>query len=83
MKFQFYVVVSQYPWTEERAEKIPQEHYYSKVGTGSPWEWFDEKPFGYPLDKPIDPSVFFVDNSYFQDVVIYHKEFDKLNVPED
>lgn len=41
--------------------------------------WYDSRPLGFPFNRPIDRSVFFVPNSYFQDVVIYNKNYDDMN----
>ncbi|XP_001599110.3 hexamerin [Nasonia vitripennis] len=33
---------------------------------------FDNKPFGYPFDRPIADSAFYAHNIYIQDVYVYH-----------
>ncbi|XP_058795858.1 hexamerin-like [Phymastichus coffea] len=34
----------------------------------------DNKPLGFPLDRPIADSAFYVKNIYVKDVVVYHQE---------
>jgi hypothetical protein len=78
MPFQFYVIVTPYH-APEGMPKPPEEAYYPIIGSSLKW-WYDDFAFGYPFDRPIDKSVFYVPNSYFQDVTIYHKKFEDLNV---
>lgn len=33
---------------------------------------FDNKPFGYPFDRPIAESAFYAHNIYVKDVYVYH-----------
>ncbi|XP_053953854.1 larval serum protein 1 beta chain-like [Anastrepha ludens] len=45
--------------------------YSSGIGSGT--RYIDNKPFGYPLDRPIDESeLLAMSNIYFMDVSIYH-----------
>lgn len=67
MPYQFYVIVSPYK---------PYEHHtkdwYYPVATGY-YHYFDTYPLGYPFDRWIDEYYFYVPNSYFKEVLIYHK----------
>uniref|UniRef100_A0A182KE62 Hexamerin A n=1 Tax=Anopheles christyi TaxID=43041 RepID=A0A182KE62_9DIPT len=72
MPFQLFVIVSPY--------KAPQVSQYTgfdpvlSCGVGSGARYMDTYAFGYPLDRPIDETVFYgVPNTFFQDVSIYHK----------
>ncbi|XP_043262248.1 uncharacterized protein LOC122403032 [Colletes gigas] len=42
---------------------------------------YDGRSMGFPLDRPVDPLHFAVPNMMLNDVVIYHKEIEELNVP--
>lgn len=39
----------------------------------------DALPFGYPFDRRIDETNFYVPNSYFQDVTVYYRNYDDVN----
>lgn len=42
----------------------------------------DEKPFGWPLDRPVAPSAWSVPNIYVCDVVVYHQDVPVTVVPK-
>lgn len=42
---------------------------------------FDEKPLGFPLDKPVYDYNYDGPNMAFKDVLIYHKEEFDMNIP--
>ncbi|XP_075149869.1 arylphorin subunit C223-like [Haematobia irritans] len=69
MPMQFFFFV--YPYT---ASYEPySSHEYSYVcGLGSGVRHLDDVPYGYPLDREINESEFFVPNMYFKDAKIYH-----------
>lgn len=72
--YQFYVIV--YPV----AKGVYQEncsYYYPRVGSGA--RYFAETPVGFPFNRRVDESYFYVPNSYFQDVVIYNKNYEEMN----
>jgi len=87
--YQFYVIVSQYkPYThysqkqhqvyQTRTQGYQNEYYkYPVVGLGV--QYLDAYPLGYPFDRPIDEYYFYVPNSYFHDVVIYHDQMDDIS----
>ncbi|KAF2901629.1 hypothetical protein ILUMI_04554 [Ignelater luminosus] len=73
-------------------QKYPQHHeVYQKLHAGQDYgfwqypmvglgvQYLDDYPLGYPFDKPISTYSFYVPNSYFQDVVIYHKHTGDIN----
>ncbi|XP_050082984.1 hexamerin-1.1-like [Anopheles aquasalis] len=72
MPYQLFVIVSPY-----HEPAVPQYTGFDPVlscGIGSGARYVDSYAFGYPLDRPIDETVFYqVPNAFFQDVVIYHK----------
>ncbi|XP_004522412.1 larval serum protein 1 beta chain-like [Ceratitis capitata] len=43
---------------------------YCRIGTGE--RHIDNRPFGYPLDRPINENQFLTPNMYFKDISIYH-----------
>lgn len=69
--FQFFVVV--YPYT-------PMTKPFDSIKTLD----MDNKPLGYPFDRPVDEKYFKQPNMFFEDVYVYHdgEEFTwKMNVP--
>ncbi|XP_044731626.1 allergen Cr-PI-like [Chrysoperla carnea] len=73
MVYQIFVMVTPYQGTHQVTE---EQTYTCGVGTGS--RSIDNLPLGYPLDRKIDVSQFYVPNMHFQDVVIYHKTLDEV-----
>ncbi|KOX67354.1 Arylphorin subunit alpha [Melipona quadrifasciata] len=41
---------------------------------------FDNKPFGFPLDKPLDGLNYDGPNMLFKDILIYHKDESDMNI---
>ncbi|XP_022917064.1 hexamerin-like [Onthophagus taurus] len=72
-KYQFYVIFYEY----HPNGVVHQELGYPRVGSGV-WD-VDHKSFGYPFDRTIDYHNFVVPNSYFKEVVIFHKDVKDLN----
>ncbi|XP_049315119.1 larval serum protein 1 beta chain-like [Bactrocera dorsalis] len=68
---QFVFYITPYDGSIEQPSNIDVT-YLSGIGTGL--RYIDNKPFGYPFDRPIDLSQFFVPNIYFKDVSIYHND---------
>ncbi|XP_018323798.1 allergen Cr-PI-like [Agrilus planipennis] len=68
--FQFFVIV-----TPRKGNLAPDNIYMGgilKVGSGN--QYVDSLPLGYPFDRVVDKDAFVsVQNSYFKDVIIYHK----------
>nr|XP_022916778.1 arylphorin subunit alpha-like [Onthophagus taurus] len=68
-EYQMYFLITPY----QPVEKVLPRSY---LGNRPHLYWdrtFDKLPYGYPFDRPIDESVFYVPNSYFKDVVIYNE----------
>ncbi|KOC69159.1 Hexamerin [Habropoda laboriosa] len=42
---------------------------------------FDNRPFGFPLDKPLDGFNYDGPNMMFKDILIYHKDQPDMNIP--
>ncbi|XP_033212249.1 arylphorin subunit alpha-like [Belonocnema kinseyi] len=62
MQYRFFFYV--YPFEEGKLYDIPL------IG-----KWFyDGKPFGFPLDRPVKPWFFTLPNAYFKDVGIFHEK---------
>lgn len=70
--YQFYVIVSPYKPTQKDAKT----NFYPSLTGG---QFIDTYPLGYPFDRPIREIDFFVPNSYFKDVVIYHRSEEEIN----
>lgn len=71
--YQFYVIVSPY---KQYTQKDAKTNFYPAFTGG---QYLDTYPLGYPFDRPIRETDFFVPNSYFKDVVIYHRSEDEIN----
>lgn len=41
----------------------------------------DDKPFGFPLDRPVPGFAYNGSNMMFKDVFIYHKDDSEMNMP--
>ncbi|XP_067612753.1 larval serum protein 1 beta chain-like [Eurosta solidaginis] len=75
MPVQFVFYISEYDSSVDQYSNYDPT-YYSGIGSGT--RYVDNKPFGYPFDRHIDATEFFVPNIYFKDVSIYHHDtFDK------
>ncbi|KAB0790879.1 lantern octopamine-binding secreted hemocyanina [Photinus pyralis] len=69
--FYMYVIVSPYkPLVLEKDAVVPI------VGLGV--ERHDDFDLGFPFDRPIDKTAFYVENSYFQNVMINHEGDDTI-----
>ncbi|XP_036325815.1 larval serum protein 1 beta chain-like [Rhagoletis pomonella] len=62
--------IAPYQATVEQAYNFDASY---SAGIGSGARYVDNRPFGYPLDRPIDEYEFFVPNMYFVDASIYHQ----------
>lgn len=81
LPYQFYVIITPYVKGEGVVQKIPDEIYYPKVGSG--FYFYDTHDAGFPFDKPVPYSDMWkeVENAFFYDVSIYHKGTEEsLNV---
>ncbi|KAJ8923020.1 hypothetical protein NQ315_001568 [Exocentrus adspersus] len=78
--FQIYVIINEYKMPSIQQGKQHVDFYYHKVGTG--FNFVDNYAFGYPFDRIIDEYNFYVPNSAFKDVVIYHKTLEEVNSPQ-
>lgn len=66
------------PYNPYQGQEGSEEYYYPRVGTGG--QYIDTLPLGYPFDRPIRyENQFYVPNSYFKDVVVYHKTRDEIS----
>ncbi|XP_018563800.1 hexamerin [Anoplophora glabripennis] len=75
--FQMYVIVNPYKAPSFQQKKQETDYYFHRIGTGN--NYVDNYAFGYPFDRLIDEYNFYVPNSAFRDVVIYHKSLDEVN----
>lgn len=80
MPFVFLVYISEF-----HAPKIPYASNFdptSSLGLGSGARWIDDKPFGFPVDRPLYQwQVDNLHNLYIQDVSIFHKHVPEVAVP--
>ncbi|KOC58752.1 Hexamerin [Habropoda laboriosa] len=67
MKFKMFFFLSP---LEENNMKIYELPMLGKV-------MFDDKPFGFPLDRPMWAWNYTIPNMYFKDVLIYNRENEK------
>lgn len=77
MPYRLYFIVSPY-----YAPDIEQYTGYDQIitsGIGSGARFLDKLPFGYPFDRPIDKTVWYTPNMYYQDVNIFHKTEAEVN----
>ncbi|GBP02144.1 Arylphorin [Eumeta japonica] len=66
--FPFRMFVIAYPYVPlETDDKFAKEFY------------LDNKPLGYPFDRPVSDYFYLQPNMYFEDVVVYHEGEDKAN----
>ncbi|CAG4955901.1 unnamed protein product [Parnassius apollo] len=59
--YQFFVMV--YPYHATKNETKPTGRFS-----------FDNKPYGYPFDRPVNEAHFMQPNMYFEDVFVYHED---------
>jgi len=67
--YQMYFIITPYQSMMDPLKKNDLE-----ISQMSWREVVDRYPLGYPFDRPIDESVFYVPNSFFKDVMIYSEE---------
>lgn len=74
MPFSFFVVVTPYDETQVKVEtKLPS--CSSQFGLFFP----DQYALGYPFDRVIDETQFYVPNFFEKDVIIFHKRAEEIN----
>jgi len=61
------------PYVAPESEQFSNYNYLISTGIGSGSRFVDGLPFGYPLDREIDETVWYTDNMYYYDVPIYYK----------
>ncbi|XP_058447738.1 hexamerin-1.1-like [Malaya genurostris] len=77
MTFQLFFIIS--PYYEPTVRQYTGFDPVVSCGVGSGARYFDKLPFGYPLDRKIDETYFHVPNTFFEDVVIFHKKEGDIN----
>ncbi|XP_069705748.1 hexamerin-like [Periplaneta americana] len=77
--YTFYVIVT--PYVQQDAHDFEPYNYksFSYCGVGPNRKYPDDKPLGYPFDRPIYGKDFYTPNMYFKDVVIFHKKQEEVN----
>lgn len=77
--FTFYVILT--PYTQQGEHDFEPYNYkaFSYCGVGYNNKYPDDKPLGFPFDRPISGADFYTPNSYFKDVVIFHKKQEDVN----
>ncbi|XP_044742194.1 hexamerin-like [Chrysoperla carnea] len=81
MEFQLFVVVTPFQGTTGVNSMVMDQDLMYTCGIGSGMRFIDNLPLGYPLDRDIDVTQFFVPNMYFQDVVIRHIDETTMSYP--
>ena len=71
MTYQFYFVVT--PFYEPVTPQYKDFDPIVSCGVGSGSRYIDRLSFGYPLDRTVDETFFFVPNMHFEDVDIFFK----------
>lgn len=77
MPYKFFVVITP---LEEQAKK-ENVHTYERIiscGIKGVLKYPDNYPMGFPFDREIDETEFFVPNMIEKDVLIYHKKMDDI-----
>ncbi|EDS29983.1 arylphorin subunit alpha [Culex quinquefasciatus] len=77
MPFQFFFMVS--PYTAPEVQQYTGFDPVLSCGVGSGARYFDKLPFGYPFDRKIDETYFYVPNMFFEDAIIFHKKEGDIN----
>ncbi|XP_031620301.1 larval serum protein 2-like [Contarinia nasturtii] len=72
--YQLFVHISPY-----HAPQTPPTNDYGTFAYG--FNYVDNLPLYYPLDRPIDEYYWYTPNMYYQDVTIYHKTESEANSP--
>lgn len=76
MTFQFFFVVT--PFYEPITTQFKGFDPIISCGIGSGAKYVDRLPFGYPLDREIDETHFFVPNVYAEDAIIFYQPRDDV-----
>lgn len=71
MTYQMFCIVSPYVESTQK----PHQKGFTEGGYG----YVDNLPYGYPLDREIDETVWFTPNMHYLDVDIYHKTEMEVN----
>jgi hypothetical protein len=79
--FTFYVILTPYIKQDENDFKPYNYKSFSSCGVGSGFKYPDDKPLGFPFDRPIYGGDFYTPNMYFKDVAIFHKKQEEVNTP--
>lgn len=75
--FKLFVHVTPYlPPTLERGTGFDN---VVSVGIGSGARWVDARPFGFPLNRPIDELAWYTPNMFYHEVNIFHKKENEIN----
>ncbi|PSN36666.1 Allergen Cr-PI [Blattella germanica] len=74
--FTVYVIVTPY----DKAVEKEEHHFkaYSYCGVGPHDSFSDEKPLGFPFDRPIHSYDFVTPNMFMKDVFIFHKKYEEV-----
>jgi hypothetical protein len=77
--FTFYVIVTPYVKQSEYDFQAYNYKAFSYCGVGINNKYPDDKPLGFPFDRPIYGGDFYTPNSYFKDVIVFHKKEEEVN----
>lgn len=79
--YSLYVLVSEYQGSE--ISDIPFQSL-PYCGPARNAVYVDDKPAGYPFNRPVgNEFLFSVPNSYFKDVIVFHKKQEEVNSVQD
>ncbi|PSN58157.1 Hexamerin [Blattella germanica] len=78
-EYTFYVIVTPYVKQDDHDFEPYNYKSFSYCGVGANHRIPDDKPLGYPFDRPVYSHDFVTPNMYFKDVVIYHKKYEEIN----
>ncbi|KAJ9574109.1 hypothetical protein L9F63_008523 [Diploptera punctata] len=67
--YTFYVIVTPYVQQDQHDFEPYNYKSFSYCGVGANRKFPDDKPFGYPFDRPLYSQDFFTPNMYFKDVL--------------
>jgi Hemocyanin, ig-like domain. len=79
MAFTFYVILTPYVMQGEHDFEAYNYKSFSYCGVGFNNKYPDDKPLGFPFDRPIYSDDFYTPNSYFKDVIVFHKKEEEVN----
>jgi len=77
--YTFFVILTPYIKQSEHDFEPYNYKSFSYCGVGHNNKYPDDKPLGYPFDRPIYGSEFYTPNMYFKDVIIFHKKQEEVN----